>query len=62
MTKLTPDQAQTLLLKARVQRARIKVIMAANYDNRIIQAFGGFMYGLWGKAIARYEATHPTVH
>ena len=51
---MTDKQAQTLEA-ARMQRAKVKVLMAANYDNAIVQTLGGFVFRCYDKAIARAE-------
>jgi hypothetical protein len=54
---MTDKQAQALAT-LRTERAKIKVHMAAHYDNAFIQALGGFAFYLYDKAIARAERKH----
>jgi hypothetical protein len=54
---MTDKQAQALA-DARMQHARVKVILAANYDNALIQVVGGFVDRLYTKVIARVERKH----
>ena len=54
---MTDKQAQALAT-LRTERAKIKVRMAAHYDNALVQAFGGFVFHLYDKAIARAERKH----
>jgi hypothetical protein len=54
---MTDKQAQALA-DARVQHARVKVVLAANYDNALIQVVGGFVDRLYTKAIASAERKH----
>ena len=54
---MTDHQAQTLRA-AYLQRAKVKVLMAAKPDNAIVQAIGGFVFGCYNRVIARFEAKH----
>ena len=54
---MTDKQARALAT-LRTERAKIKVRMAAHYDNAIMQALGGFVFNLYDKAIARAERKH----
>ena len=54
---MTDKQAQALR-DAYLQRAKVKVLMAAKPNNAIVQAFGGFVLGCYNRVIARFEAKH----
>jgi hypothetical protein len=58
---MTDRQTQTLR-NAYLQRAKVKVLMAAKPDNAIVQAFGGLVFGCYNRAIARFEAKHGPLH
>ena len=54
---MTDKQAQALAT-LRTERAKIKVRMAAHYDNALMQALGGFVFHLYDGAIDRAERKH----
>jgi hypothetical protein len=58
---MTDRQAQTLR-NAYLQRAKVKVHLAANPNNPIVQAFGGFVFGCYDRTIARFEAKHGALN
>ena len=53
-TTMTAKQAQALA-KARVERDTVKAILETNYDNVIVQAYGGFVLRCYNAVIARKE-------
>ncbi len=57
-TSAMTDRQVQALRDAYLQRAKVKVLMTAKPDNAIVQAFGGFVFGCYNRAIARFEAKH----